>query len=105
MDEQTTKRDLIRVCHLMYERSYVVSSDGNVSVRLDDDRILATPTMTCKGRMTEDLIAITHHDGTAIGIHQFAALMLNVWVFGASMVAQVALLFPTRPGGSSRPSS
>ena len=46
MDEQTAKRDLIRVCHLMYERSYVVSSDGNVSVRLDDGRIIATPTMT-----------------------------------------------------------
>src|SRR4026209_2951181 len=65
MDEQTAKRDLIRVCHLMYERSYVVSSNGNVSVRLDDGRILATPTMTCKGRMTEDLIAITDLEGKA----------------------------------------
>src|ERR687891_246319 len=63
MDEQTAKRDLIRVCHLMYERSYVVSSDGNVSVRLDDGRILATPTMTCKGRMTEDLLALTDLEG------------------------------------------
>ena len=66
MDEQTAKRDLIRVCHLMYERSYVVSSDGNVSIRLDDDRILATPTMTCKGRMTEDLIAVTDLEGRAL---------------------------------------
>ena len=66
MDEQTIKRDLIRVCHLMYERSYVVSSDGNVSVRLEDGRILATPTMTCKGRMTEDLIAVTDLEGRAL---------------------------------------
>src|ERR671926_874808 len=66
MDEQTTKRDLIRVCHLMYERSYVVSSDGNVSVRLDDGHILATPTMTCKGRMTVESIAITDLDGRAL---------------------------------------
>jgi L-fuculose-phosphate aldolase len=66
MDEQTAKRDLIQVCHLMYERSYVVSSDGNVSVRLDDGRNLATPTMTCKGRMTEDLIAVTDLDGRAL---------------------------------------
>jgi len=58
MDEQTARRDLISICHLLYERSYVVSSDGNVSVRLDDGRILATPTMTCKGRMTDDLIAV-----------------------------------------------
>jgi L-fuculose-phosphate aldolase len=63
MDEQTARRDLISVCNLMYERSYVVSSDGNVSVRLDDGRILATPTMTCKGRMTEDLLAVTDLDG------------------------------------------
>jgi L-fuculose-phosphate aldolase len=47
----------------MYERSYVVSSDGNVSVRLDDGRILATPTMTCKGRMTDELIAVTDIEG------------------------------------------
>ncbi|MGZ8844672.1 MAG: class II aldolase/adducin family protein [Pyrinomonadaceae bacterium] len=66
MDEQTVRRDLIRICHLMYERSYVVSSDGNVSVQLDDGRVLATPTMTCKGRMTEDLIAVTDLAGNAL---------------------------------------
>jgi L-fuculose-phosphate aldolase len=47
----------------MYERSYVVSSDGNVSALLDDGRVIATPTMTCKGRMTEDLLAITDLEG------------------------------------------
>jgi L-fuculose-phosphate aldolase len=63
MDEQTARREIVRVGQLMYERSYVVSSDGNVSVRLDDGRILATPTMTCKGRMTEDSLAVTDMDG------------------------------------------
>ena len=63
MDEQIARRDLISICQLMYERSYVVSSDGNVSVQLDDGRVLATPTMTCKGRMSEDLLAITDLDG------------------------------------------
>src|SRR5437763_8047662 len=66
MDEQTARRDLIKICHLMYKRSYVVASDGNVSVLLDDGRILATPTMTCKGRMSEDLIAITDLEGRAL---------------------------------------
>src|SRR5437762_1668449 len=66
MDEQTTRRDLVRICKLMYERSYVVSSDGNVSVLLDDGRVLATSTMTCKGRTTEDLIAITDLEGQAL---------------------------------------
>src|SRR5437868_4468360 len=63
MDEQTARREIVRVGQLMYERSYVVSSDGNVSVRLDDGRVLATPTMTCKGRMTEDSLAVTDIEG------------------------------------------
>src|SRR6266487_5252699 len=63
MDEQTARRDLVRICKLMYERSYVVSSDGNVTVLLDDGRVLATPTMTCKGRTTEDMLAVTDLEG------------------------------------------
>ncbi len=66
MDEQTARRDICRIGQLLYERSYVVSSDGNVSVRLDDGRIVATPTMICKGRMTEDSLAITDASGEAL---------------------------------------
>ena len=49
----------------MYERGYVVSSDGNISVRIGD-KILATPTMTCKGRMTPKMLAITDLEGKRI---------------------------------------
>ena len=63
MDEQTARREIVNIGRLLYERSYVVSSDGNVSVRLDDGRIVATPTMMCKGRMTEDSLAVTDSAG------------------------------------------
>src|SRR4029453_5303713 len=63
MDEQTARREIVRIGRLMYERSYVVSSDGNISARLDDGRVVATPTMTCKGRMTEESLAITDISG------------------------------------------
>src|SRR5438128_8444817 len=63
MNEQEARREIVRVGKLMYERSYVVSSDGNVSVRLDDGRVIATPTMTCKGRTTEEMLAVTDLDG------------------------------------------
>ncbi|MCA1631202.1 MAG: class II aldolase/adducin family protein [Acidobacteria bacterium] len=66
MDEQTARREIVRVGKLLYERGYVVSSDGNVSVRLDDGRIVATPTQTCKGRMTEDSLALTDLEGKAL---------------------------------------
>jgi L-fuculose-phosphate aldolase len=66
LNEQDARREIVRVGRLMYERSYVVSSDGNVSVRLDDGRIVATPTMTSKGRMTEDSLALTDLEGRAL---------------------------------------
>src|SRR5688572_7184631 len=63
MDELTARREIVNVGKLLYERSYVVSSDGNISVRLDDGRIVATPTMICKGRMSEDSLAVTDANG------------------------------------------
>jgi L-fuculose-phosphate aldolase len=63
MDESQARKLIIEIGKLLYERSYVVASDGNVSIRLSEDRILATPTMTCKGRMTEDALALTDMDG------------------------------------------
>src|ERR1044072_8897795 len=66
MDEQTARREIVRVGKLMYERSYGVSSDGNVSVRLDDGRIVATPTQVNKGRMTEEMLAVTDIEGTPL---------------------------------------
>ena len=66
MDESQARKLIIQIGKLLYERSYVVSSDGNISFRLDENTILATPTMTCKGRMTEDGLALTDLDGAAL---------------------------------------
>ena len=63
MDELSARKLIIEIGKLLYERSYVVSSDGNVSIRLDENTVLATPTMTCKGRMTEDSLALTDMEG------------------------------------------
>ncbi len=66
MDETRARKLIVEIGELLYERSYVVSSDGNVSIRLSEDRVLATPTMMCKGRMTEADLAVTDMDGKAI---------------------------------------
>jgi L-fuculose-phosphate aldolase len=63
MDESSARKLICEIGQLLYERSYVVSSDGNVSIRLDENTVLATPTMTCKGRMTEDNLALTDMEG------------------------------------------
>lgn len=66
MEESAARKQIVEVGKLLYDRNYVVAFDGNVSIRLDENRVLATPTMTSKGRMTEDCLAITDMDGKAL---------------------------------------
>ena len=55
--EAEHRTDLVRVCHLIYEKGWVAMNDGNVSIRLDEDRILCTPTAVSKGFVQlDDLI-------------------------------------------------
>ncbi len=43
----------------MYDKGYVAANDGNISARIDDSRVLITPTRMSKGSVTpEDLIII-----------------------------------------------
>ena len=45
----------------MYERGYVVASDGNVSARTNRDSILVTPAGKCKGRLSiDDLVEVDY---------------------------------------------
>ncbi len=45
------RRRICKVGRWMYRQGYVVASEGNLSVRLDADRILVTPAGACKGRL------------------------------------------------------
>lgn len=53
------KRDIIEAGKRVYARGYVASNDGNISARVDDKRILITPTGVSKGYMsTEELVLV-----------------------------------------------
>jgi len=55
--EQEHREELVRICHLIYEKGWVAMNDGNVSIRMEEDRILCTPTAVSKGLIqAEDLI-------------------------------------------------
>jgi L-fuculose-phosphate aldolase len=55
-----TRREIVRVCQRLYERGLIAGPDGNVSVRLDGDRVLVTPAGMSKVDVTvDDLVEIT----------------------------------------------
>jgi L-fuculose-phosphate aldolase len=52
--EQEYRRDIIDVGKLVWQKGWIAANDGNISIRLDQNRILCTPTGLCKGMLTED---------------------------------------------------
>jgi L-fuculose-phosphate aldolase len=61
--ESALRADIVEVGRRMYARGYTASNDGNISVRLDANRLLMTPKSVCKGFMTPDMMCITDLDG------------------------------------------
>ncbi len=64
--EEQHRRDICLAGKWIYEHGHVASTDGNISVRLGPDRILASPTCVSKGTMTPDDLVITDLEGRLI---------------------------------------
>jgi L-fuculose-phosphate aldolase len=63
MTEPQIREAIVEVGRRLYARGYTASNDGNISVRLDDGRLLMTPKSVCKGFMAPDMMCITDLDG------------------------------------------
>ena len=54
---------LVEICHRMYRQGYIAAGDGNVSCKIDDERILVTPTGFHKGFIKRDDLTIVDLGG------------------------------------------
>jgi L-fuculose-phosphate aldolase len=71
MREPELRKHLVEICHRMYRQSYIAAGDGNVSARLDGERVLVTPSGFHKGFIGEDdLIVVDVHGRKLKGPHQ-----------------------------------
>src|SRR6188472_3602181 len=64
--EEQARADIVEVGRRLWERGYVASNDGNISVRLDESRLMTTPKNVSKGFMTPDMMVVTDLDGKII---------------------------------------
>ena len=58
------KKEIVEVGRRTYERGYVASNDGNISARVDDKKVLITPTGVSKGYMKPEDLVLVDYDGT-----------------------------------------
>src|ERR1700680_2974573 len=60
------RSQIVQFGKMLHQRGYVAAMDGNLSVRLDDRRILSTPTSICKGMMRPSDMVIVDVNGERI---------------------------------------
>lgn len=61
--EKKQREAIVRLGRRLYERGFIAATDGNLSVRLDHDRLLITPTCMCKGMMEPEDLVVADLDG------------------------------------------
>jgi L-fuculose-phosphate aldolase len=64
--EEQIRADIVEVGRRLWVRGYVASNDGNISVRLDERRMITTPKSVSKGFMTPDMMVVTDLEGKKI---------------------------------------
>jgi L-fuculose-phosphate aldolase len=65
-DERQQREEIVRFGRMLHQKNYVAATDGNLTVRLDTDRVLATPTGMSKGMLDPDDLVIVDLQGRKI---------------------------------------
>lgn len=76
--EEQIRADIVECGRRLWHRGFVASNDGNISVRLDDNRLITTPTAVSKGFMTPDMMVITDLEGRKLAGERNASSELKM---------------------------
>jgi len=82
--EDEAREAIVHVGRRMYDHEYVVTNDGNISVKIASDRIVVTPTGVSKGFMTPSMMVVMDLDGNIIdrgGIGPSSEVKMHLRVF------------------------
>lgn len=63
MNYQEVREQICDICYKMWQLGWVAANDGNVSVKLDDDLFLATPTGISKSFITPEKLILINQNG------------------------------------------
>lgn len=66
MTENDARQAIVSAGKRISDRGYVASNDGNISVKIAEDRIVVTPTGVSKGSMTPDMLVVMDLEGNVL---------------------------------------
>jgi L-fuculose-phosphate aldolase len=92
MSETSLRRQICEVGRRMYEKNFVASNDGNISVRLDAGRILTTPTGVSKGFMTPESMVVVDLDARPLSSGKPSSeILLHLFIYRERPEAQAVV--------------
>ncbi len=69
--ERAWREEIVQVCRLMHQKGFVAATDGNVSVRLAEDRYLVTPSGFSKGLLQPEHLLVIDGQGNVVGMSRY----------------------------------
>lgn len=67
LNEIYARRELVKICKLLYDRQLTVSAGGNMSMRIYDTEILITPSGRNKGMLEPEDLVLMSTKGKCLG--------------------------------------
>lgn len=67
--EQEHREEIVRVGRMMFDKGWIAANDGNISVRLGDDRVLVTPRGVSKGMLAPEDLVVADLEGRKLSGH------------------------------------
>lgn len=64
--EREHRQEIVEVGRLVHQKGWVAANDGNITVRLNSEQVLATPTGVSKGMMRPDDLIVVDYEGNKI---------------------------------------
>jgi L-fuculose-phosphate aldolase len=85
--ERKHREEIVRYGRTLHEKGFVAAMDGNLSVRLKQDRILVTPTGLSKGSMRPADLVIVDLEGKQVAVRRHVT----------SEIGMHLMIYRTRP--------
>lgn len=91
------KKQIIKTCRRLDQLGFVAATDGNVSARLDDGRILITPSMLAKADIIEGQLLVCNMEGKVLIGKGTASSEIKMHLYAYRMRSDVRAIVHAHP--------
>ena len=91
MNVSQIKSEICRIGRLLHERGYIAAADGNISYKLDDNRVLITSSGKHKAFLDENMISMVDLTGERISGSPSSETAVHVAIYRETSMARAVI--------------